>query len=423
MTRQRQLSIARRMVDNKFDPSNYSFEYPLVPIKALQVSQRQIEGGNGKTKTVSNIVHEGREIHTSNRFWYSLQGLYGFSQNIFHYFSHKEVFDRISERSNKDEIRLCIESNHADIDTDESDIPNGVTLLANSNPNKATIRYDDIIGLLDKHKPENLHYHGGLITSRHFPAGNSHDFKIGNDQFEDRFALDTPIDGYGNPSTYLMMIRLLCANGAIGLSAAFKSDIALGKRDGTFALNSALESFNNEDGYIALRNRYESAQTSFASLAEANRLYKMLVRQASRGELNLSNGMGQNKPAANSQPMSKSQNGDGASLMDKSVLGSFHRMVGDIGTMYGVASFDSLPAKRQRALPAKCTMYNLLNFATELSTHHASGGAKRELEAFHGDVISTEYDLEGMATETTDWSRFLVSNDAASEAKMESSRR
>ena len=40
--------------------------------------------------------------------------------------------------------------------------------------------------------------------------------------------------------------------------------------------------------------------------------------------------------------------------------------------LYGLANLDTLSPKRQRTLPVDCKVYDLLNFATEIATHHAS---------------------------------------------------
>ena len=46
-------------------------------------------------------------------------------------------------------------------------------------------------------------------------------------------------------------------------------------------------------------------------------------------------------------------------------------MTGDLQRIYGMANLDALSVKRQRTLPAACKVYDLLNFASEVATHHA----------------------------------------------------
>src|SRR5262249_32647936 len=195
---------------------------------------------------------------------------------------------------------------------------------------------------------------------------------------------ETPIDGYGRPAVYLSLLRLVCSNGAVGYSPTFRSELSVGKGEGgvSFALERVLEGFNNEDGYAALRQRFESAARSWASVHEANRLYRVLARLQNQGS-----GRGKGPvPAAG---------GDGAS--ETPLLSAFHRMTGDLSRIYGLANVDSLSAKRQRTLPAACKVYDLLNFASELATHRADEAGNRTLQAFIGELVSGEYDLEGTA--------------------------
>ena len=102
------------------------------------------------------------------------------------------------------------------------------------------------------------------------------DFQVAGDSFQNKFVIDTPIDGFGRPSVYLSLLRLICSNGAVGYSPAFRSELSVGKGDDgvAFALTRVLDGFNNEDGYAALRQRFESATKSWASVNEVNRLYK-----------------------------------------------------------------------------------------------------------------------------------------------------
>src|SRR5205807_5752872 len=94
------------------------------------------------------------------------------------------------------------------------------------------------------------------------------------------------------------------------------------------------------------------------------------------------------------------------------VLRSFNKLTGDLAQSYGLANLDALSVKRQRTLPAGCKVYDLLNFASELATHHASDDGQRSLQAFIGGVVGNEYDLEGTAEHFSDWRDFFVGHEA-----------
>jgi len=78
--------------------------------------------------------------------------------------------------------------------------------------------------------------------------------------------------------------------------------------------------------------------------------------------------------------------------------------------LYGLANLDALSVKRQRVLPARCRVYDLLNFASEVATHHSTTEGNRSMQAFIGSVISDEYDMEGTAETVTDFADFLVAD-------------
>src|SRR6202042_3257322 len=119
---------------------------------------------------------------------------------------------------------------------------------------------------------------------------------------------------------------------------------------------------------------------SWASVHEANRLYKVLTRARSQGELR-------------GQAIVKAAGGDAAS--ETPLFAGYHTMTGDLSRIYGLANVETLSVKRQRTLPAACKVYDLLNFASEAATHHATEAGNRILQAYVGELISGEFDLEG----------------------------
>jgi hypothetical protein len=94
-----------------------------------------------------------------------------------------------------------------------------------------------------------------------------------------------------------------------------------------------------------------------------------------------------------------------------SLFRAFHEMTGDLTRIYGMANLDALSVKRQRTLPAACRLYDVLNFASELATHHTTEMGNRIVQAFIGDLISGEYDLEGTVDRFSDWRDFFIGSD------------
>src|SRR3954447_4394522 len=113
------------------------FEYGTAAVKDIRVTQRIDKQGRSP---VALFGLKGEPVRPSPRFWNSLHVRFGFTGNIFRYFSHAEVFQRISDVAPNDRIRWCLECEGE-----------GGTLLAVTNPTSAVIGHDDLRELLDQH--------------------------------------------------------------------------------------------------------------------------------------------------------------------------------------------------------------------------------------------------------------------------------
>lgn len=366
-----------------------TFEYTTCRLKDLQVPETESAAPAAPARAETLLLH-GQPVRTSNRFWHSLQVRFAFTSNIFKYFAPAEVFRRISQKAPDDKIRVCLEH------TPSFPAPR---LLAVSNPKAAAVEHDELAGLLRRHGAKESAYHDGVVRSQHAPRHSS-PFTISGDGFEARYVIETPIDGFGKPSVYLALLRQICTNGAVAMTPAFRSELNLGRggSSATFALVRALEGFNNEEGFLALRQRFEAATKSWASVYEVVRLGRLVNTMVYNRELPGRLG---------------ARGGDGASeLGGTSVMGAFHRMAGDLTGIYGLANMDALSAKRQRTLPTACRVYDLLNFASELATHHAGPAGGRRLQGHIGELVSGEYDLENTADQFADWRDFFATDPA-----------
>lgn len=344
----------------------WNFEYGTANVKSFTVHGERNDR-NGRTQ-VKGVEVAGRVAAPTSRFWKSLFMRFGFCDSVFRYFDHAEVFNRISQRNPDDQVRYCI----------ATDAKGESRLLAASSPKRPLIRHDEVNELLQRFGGRDFSYHDGIITSTHTPRGGERPFSIRGDRFEHRFTMETPVDGFGHPRIFLSFLRQICANGAIGYGRAFRSDVSLGKDIG-HCISRALESYDNEEGYVALRQRFESAQTSWASVRECRDLTKIIEKAG------LISG-------AEKQHLRR----------------DFHRMTGNLNELYGLANLDALSNKRQRVLPSRCRVYDLINFASEVATHHTEPHGGRGLQAYIGTMISDEFDLEGTATSKADFADLFV---------------
>ena len=322
--------------------------------------------------TLKDLEIDGIPVQASRRFWRSFFSRFGIAENVFRYFTAEEVFTRIHQQNNDDAFRFCI----AETSMENSVI--GRQLLAVTNPNRPVIRHNEILELLEQHGGQDVRYHDGLVTSTHMPQGRTGESEVGGDQFRDRFCLETPIDGYGHPRLFLSMLRLICSNGMIGYSRAFRSDIPIGKKM-NHCITRALHTFDNDDGYAALRQRFESAQNSWASVHECLQFGALLDKLSREGE-----------------------------LMQLGLLGKFRGVAGNLGELYGLANIEALSDRRRRLLPSRARVYDVINFASEVATHHAKVGGANRIQAFLGSLISDEYDLEGTADGAPEFDDFFI---------------
>lgn len=379
---------------------NISFEYSYLPVKDLQVVTEK-DKKTGKNR-VKHLLVQDEPIPASNRFWNSLFSRYGFNSAFFKYFDYTEVFNRISDKSANDRMRLCIERGSK-----------GNRLLAVSNPSKPLVSYDELFELVGRYGGENVTYANGLVESTHTPRSGSGSAQIGGDAFQSRFVLSTPVDGYGLPNVYLSLLRMVCSNGLVAMSRAFRSSLALGKGNDDIspAIVRVLESFGNEEGYAALRDRVESAQSSWASVHESMDLLSLLLKgHAARG---IDDFGGRQMKGTNLAKWLSASEKSAPVLGDSAVLGApvfraFDAMTGGPTNLYGVANIDALSAKRQRTLPVRCTVYDLVNFATEVATHYANPSTARSLQGWVGGMISGEYDMENTRERFVDFKDFHV---------------
>ncbi len=390
------------------------FDYMTCKVK--DVTAHATPGKGGGKPYVHRLSINGEDLAPTQRFWNSLYIRFGFSSNIFRYFSHLEVFNRISEVAPGDEIAVCVERH------DRTDgMATAGRALAISSTKNPPLKYEDVLGALAEQGVDvanvnvaksnrdlagaasalTASYAEGVIRSVHVPAGASGRGAVSlmGDAFNNQYVLETPIDGLGKPAIYLMLLRQICGNGAIGYSQAFRTDVNVGRRgDGINAIGRALEGFDNEEGFQAIQQRFTAAGNSWASVNEINRAYRTLVQLHGLGHF----------------PNVKAIGTDGAELMEASpIIKSFHKMAGDLTGVYGLANLDALSVRRQRTLPTGAKVYNLLNFLSEVATHRSTATGAIKLHALIGDMIKDDYDLEGSVESHNDWKDFLVEDASA----------
>jgi len=347
--------------------ANRSFGTGVAPLGSFRVFHESALNPKKVVKRVNMVEVNGNTFQASDRFWNSLLSRYGFGDSTFNYFSHKEVFDRIVQVKGNDELRYTIEG------SDQDTAKRPAKMLAVVSAKAKIPEIPELLKLFGKFEGRDLTYSGGTFVSRFNPFSGEREVNIGPDAFNERFAVEVPIDGWGKVKTYLEMLRQICSNGAIAMAPAFRSTVKVGD-DMLYALDRVLGSYDNGEGFVKLRERFDMAQKSWASVRECNGFIKIAARWP-----------------------------QGQTRMRQIV-----EATGDFCRVYGISSINLVPHKQQSALPARCRVYDLINLASEMATHHSSHEESRAYQGYIGTMLTENFDLEGTVEQVPEFKDFQI---------------
>lgn len=331
-----------------------TIKYVNAPIDDVKI--KVLDKSKGKYTYVAEF--EDKPVQVSQRFFNSLGSRFGLNQNIFNYFTPAELFNRVAKKHGKGaEVRLAVEMDN---------FGKQKRLLAVSGTEGKIINYDQAVQFLIDKGGREISYDGnGRLSALFRPVGGEQTFAIGGDDFKQQYLCSISVDGYGKTEIALALERLICMNGMVGLSPAFRAPVKLGSDDPLYGLARAVDTYANEEGYEVIVDRITTAQQTLASVSEV----QMVARILDKCGYNAGSGNG--------------------------ILSAFSKMVGDLPNLYGEANMDAFSSRKQSLLPTKASVYQILNFITELSSHHAISHSKVKLQGLTGTLLSKEYDLEG----------------------------
>jgi len=358
------------MVTAAAGPMIDSRTIPLRAIRVLPGAPTSARSGRGDDALPTRCLVDldGEQCRVSKRFWKSIFARYRFGASTFRYFRPEEVFQRICEVSSNDTLRVMVERGSK----------GPPRALAASRPTDRLVTIADVRELALAHGATDVTYSDGVVDCTFTPRSGEQALAIGPDAFTNRFTLDVPVDGYGNARIHVALLRLLCTNGMVGHHRAFASEVPA-SADPRHTIRRAIECFDHSDGFAAIRERFLSAQTSWASVREAHTLGKQLVKLTAV------------------DPARK-----------LAALETFDRLTGRIQQFYGLTNLDTLPSRRQRLLPVKCRVYDLLNLAGEVATHVAGAEGARPLQSWIGTTLADEFDLEGTAGQVPEFTDLFL---------------
>ena len=298
------------------------------------------------------IQFEDRIYNTTARFITSFARKLKFSNNIFNYFTAEEVFDRVQQRNPDVAFKVTFDRQGGEIlgVVDESKKLLPAEIACNvfaSDPRVQKIQYSK-----------------GVWEAEFLLDGN---FSIRNDsEYARKIWVHYPVDGVSMPCVYLSVLRQVCSNGAVALVPGFRTDIEINDESGTH-LSRLLRSYNNENGFMALESRLQTAQDTLASVNELLKIENLLATQIS----------------------------DQSSV--SALQTRLEEMAGDPCARYETTSLNNIAPKKRPLLPVGCSVNDLFNFCSELTTHHDNIISR--VDAFNitlGNMLSQEFDLEEM---------------------------
>lgn len=327
----------------------------MLSYRNVNLNDLQLEINKNGLATTKKLILDGQSFNTTDRFWGSISSRFGLNQKLFKFFTPEEVLTRVMEVSKKDKKGVALRL-----------VTDNTRVYGTSDPSQKILKYNEVKAIFDE-KGIDYEFVDGQLQSLVATDGCAQAFKIGADDFNHRFFLRSPVDGYGNHTGSLALLRQICQNGMVAVTPAFTTVLKVGKgenKDMGFGLKRALNSFSNSDGFAVLEHRVEIAQKSNASLAEVIRIDKFIDNASQDSNLNF-------------------------------LKHAIDEASGYALRRYGVTDLRQL-GKKTKVLPANCTIYELMNVLTEAATHNVEDKTvANKIHGLVGDLLSIEYDLEG----------------------------
>jgi len=365
------------VVENRWKSGDVSsltgvdIEYAVIPVSSLKTcfigDKTKFKTRREENDNMRLQLSDGRVMAVTDSMFDTFAKMFGLSRTTFDYWSGEDVFKAVGLK-NTGGVRLCFDVSAKNKKNDTSG-----SVLSFTNPNRAVLDKDGAIELIKKYSGTEVTYQDGVISAS-FDCPFQTSFQITGKQdstFQTRFAMDFPLHGYGLPASFLQIYRQVCSNGAVVRHKAFRTEFSLGKddKDIGLVLDRAISSFNNEEGFHALNDRFRTASRSWASFRELVTLSDALTTSMAEEKWGLT--------------------------AKHSVMRRLSDLTGDPMTLWSISNLKDLSHRHMRTLPVRATVYELLNFASELSTHNfKTPRSRNRIAGWIGDRVVSEYDLE-----------------------------
>ena len=322
--------------------------FETVRVTPRRVAESVVEE-NGR---FSGIMFEGAQYKPSRRFLKGLVQRMKVSLSVFELFSPLEVVRRAAERAPELPLRLTLDrQDHQALGLIED---KGVPIPAGNIE----------IVMKDDRRLQDFDYHDGVITGR-FDLGEAWD--IPNDsKYGVHVLTEVPVDGMGTPEATLATWRQVCSNGAVAEAPLFRTKMEVKDSSGDH-FRRLLTSFSNPRGVEMLHARLVSANGTKASVDEVHQVEAFIRRQV--------------RDARHQMLLCE----------------RLQEVADNPCVRYGVTDLGAMGERRRALLPTGASVADVMNFVSELNTHHAELIKNRDAaNGLLGEFYAKSYDLEEM---------------------------
>ena len=329
-------------------PMPFHERFETMRITTQQIADSVVEE-NGRFKALSI---EDEQYRPSQRFLKGLAQRMKVPLGVFELFTPLEVIQRAAERAPFFHVRLTVDrEEHRALALIED---KGVPIPAGN---------IEIIMKEDKRLQE-FDYHDGVITGR-FDLGEAWD--IPNDsKYGVHISTEVPVDGMGTPETTLATWRQVCSNGAVAEAPLFRTKMEVKDNSGEH-FRRLLRSFSNPRGVEYLHERLIAANETKASVDEVYQAESFIRRQV--------------RDARHQMLLCE----------------RLQEVADNPCVRYGVTDLGTIGERRRGLLPTGASVADVMNFISELNTHHGELLKNRNAaNGLLGEYYARSYDLEEM---------------------------
>ncbi len=331
-----------------------------VPITPRQM----VEALDCDETKIKSLVIDNSAYKLSDRFYKTLAGELGIPYGVFGFFTPLEVMERAAAKVPDLQLRVTVdtEGRQALGLTQNKGLPMPINYIENvlHNDKRLTgVEYSDgvLSAMLDLDDPWDV------------PNDSTYGMRV---------RCRVPVDGVGMPDMSLATWRQVCSNGAVAETSLFRTKMEIKDNSGEH-FRRLLASFSNPSGVEMLQERMCNAAETKASVGEVVLLEGLIRRSVAN---------------ARNQMLLRERLND---VADNPCV------------RYGVTDLANIGQKKRPLLPVGCSVADLLNFASELGTHHSDLlKSDSTLQSFSGTLLSKGFDLEGLYPHTARTSSFYL---------------